>query len=324
MKSCSYNTHKIVGPFDAYRSSDYTEPPEIEYEIEPEFDYNQNEYLTEESVPNFAKAVFIDPYIKNSLKQEFLDEFLVPYLTDYSFRNKNKGKYIVFLNKKKYLIINNHDDLASVGDINDGKLCIHIGELPKIGNTFVSKVIINREEGDTLVKKADGGNLNIFKQNPYKITCGITHIPEVRTDHIAFDNNISCIVDTGADISYLFLFKYWKFDVSNFTNNIINGTTEYWSSRHYSTERIETSAANNIQCLVDLIVLHTPLYISINGLNPVPIMHLLVPIKRPICDTNFTYLIGQDILTQHTYIQSKFDGKVQLRIINQREENLLT
>jgi hypothetical protein len=188
-------------PFSNYRTENYVNAPKKTYKYEPIFNYRQFDFLTEETVPDFAKAVFIDRFIKNTLKQKFLDEFLVPYMTDNNFRRRNSGKYIVFLNKKRYLIIDNLDNIENVGDPDDGKLCIYIGNLPNVGNVFATKIIIPQTEGVSEVKKVDGGTLLIHKQHH-------THLRDMTPDYIAYDPNIKCIFDPGADVSSFFLEEF--------------------------------------------------------------------------------------------------------------------
>lgn len=62
------------------------------------------------------------------------------------------------------------------------------------------------------------------------------------------------------------------------------------------------------------------MYISIVGLNSVPIKIFSVPSEYPP-DRKFPmYLFGLDAITQYSSTISNFDDKIQLRITNQRYE----
>jgi hypothetical protein len=126
-------SNSSADPFAQYRSPNYIEPDPIVYVPEPEFNYLIKDFLTEDTVPGFAKAVFIDRFIPNTLKQEFLYNFVIQYITDNNFKTHNHGKYLVFFNKKRYIITDNISNVIHMGDKRDGKLCIHIGELPVFG-----------------------------------------------------------------------------------------------------------------------------------------------------------------------------------------------
>jgi hypothetical protein len=51
--------------------------------------------------------------------------------------------------------------------------------------------------------------LIFFKQNHYKISCGITHLPYVKQCSITFDDNAARLYDPGCDASGLLGFL-WK------------------------------------------------------------------------------------------------------------------
>jgi len=311
-------------PFAIYRDSNYRDPPKIIYTYEPYFEYKQ-QGLTDENVPNFAKAMFIDPFIKNHLKQKFIDTFLLKYVNDRQFRVKNKGKYIVIIDNSEYEIVNNEQESIALRNYQKGgKLNIYIGDLMKF-NGGVSKVVFDRSEGFSKLKTSDGTTIDIYKQNHYKLKCGITHLPTLQNNCVAFDNNIECVYDTGCDISFLFLLNLWNFNKFKFNEIARNGTTEYWNDNNFKKiERIEFNIADNNITFVNLIELDNPLYISINGLNPVPIYTLIVPIIEPENHKSMMFLIGLDIINQHTSIISKFNNKVELRITNQKEEMFLS
>lgn len=71
---------------------------------------------------------------------------------------------------------------------------------------------------------------------------------------------------------------------------------------------------------VRYVFLSKPLYISIGGLKPVPINHLAVPVELPENISNFMFLVGLDVINQHTSIISRFNGDVHLKIVKQRDE----
>ena len=75
-------------------------------------------------------------------------------------------------------------------------------------------------------------------------------------------------------------------------------------------------AAGGISLLTNFVYLSRPYYVSINGLNPVPLHLFTVPNNN----NDEMFLIGLDIINQHSSIISKFNGEVKLVIMNQKEE----
>jgi hypothetical protein len=94
-----------------------------------------------------------------------------------------------------------------------------------------------------------------------------------------------------------------------------NNTAKHWHECYLDTQRVVFNVA-------DIILLKYPLYITIEGLNPVPIMYFLVSTEPINKDPRYMYLIGLDVLNQHTWLYSQFDGKKLLKITNLREEIL--
>lgn len=298
----------------------YIPPPKKIYKYEPYFEYRK-QGLTDENVPDFAKVIFINPFIKNRLKQEFIDTFLLNYIKSKRFKDEYNGKYIVILNNLDYTIVNSIDESVALNDYQiGGKINIFIGELFTV-RAGVSTVILKREQGHQTFEKIDGEKISVHKQETYKVKCGITHNETIQYGSVAYNKDIECLYDIGCEISYLFLPELWDFELNKFKDNIRNGTTEYWNKNYFNnTHSIYLTIADNNKTVVNLIHLKNPLYITINGLNPVPVYYLLIPLLEPEEESNMLFLIGLDIINQHSSIISKFNGKVELRITNQKEE----
>lgn len=298
----------------------YVAPPKTIYKYEPYFEYRQKG-VTDENLPDFAYVFFTNRFIKNTLKQEFLDNFLIKYLTDKKFKARHDGKYIVVLNNTEYVIVNSIEDSDSLNNHQiGGKMNIYIGDLPRV-RAGVSTIVKDKKEGNCVFKTSNGENISVYKQQTYKLKCALTHKTVLEHGSMAYNKNIDCIYDTGCEISYLFLPELWDFENYKFKNNIRNGTTEYWNRNNFGrTSCVYIEGANGNIFSVNLIYLKNPLYISVEGLNPVPVYYLLVPIEEPDENTEFLFLIGLDIINQLSSTISMFNGKVQLRLTNQKEE----
>jgi hypothetical protein len=113
----------------------------------------------------------------------------------------------------------------------------------------------------------------------------------------------------------------WDFYGKHFNQNIENDTTEFWNDCIFDhVETVECGAAGNNSYFTPFIFLNEPLYVSIGGLNPIPINYLTIPLIQPENPSGMMLLIGLDVLNQYTSTISKFNGEVQLRITEQREE----
>lgn len=75
----------IVNSSFGFGPQHYANVESIKYDLEPIFDYLQFDYLNEQNVPSFAKGIFLDRFIPNSLKKEFVEEFLYYYI--YTIKN---------------------------------------------------------------------------------------------------------------------------------------------------------------------------------------------------------------------------------------------
>lgn len=136
-------------------------------------------------------------------------------------------------------------------------------------------------------------------------TCGIginKNLNEYRTYTKMFD--------TGCTSSPLFDDSIWDFDKVCF----INPTVELEYLNRIKPENIQTCNGISHERIV---YLKKPFYVSIEGLNPVEIYYFTVPLEKE----TLTSLIGMDIISQHTVLLSKFDGKYGIRITELKEEN---
>lgn len=147
--------------------------------------------------------------------------------------------------------------------------------------------------------------------------CGIS-LHQNSTNDMVMAYYSDVIYDSGNEITTLFRLDLWDFENECFFNN--NLLLQLWNSNIKNIRPILVNGANSTQSSVNLIIFKNPVYISINGLKPVPIFQLLVPVKTPTDDNISMFLLGMDVISQYTSIISKFNGIVQLRIVEQREE----
>jgi len=157
----------------------------------------------------------------------------------------------------------------------------------------------------------------------YKTICSISHYPKLYKNKMMFPDEITindekeykqCLLDIGCERSNIFTQYLWDFPNKKFRKDLKMGRK--WNMRIgavYSTET--TSAGENITEVVT-VFLKYPLYISVGGLEPVPIHSFNVPIEP----NDELYLIGNDILNKHTYMVSKFSEGIGMKIIKQRTE----
>lgn len=301
------------------------------YKLEPVFNYLEYDGLTEENVPDFAKAVFVDRFIPNSLKVAYIEEFLTHYIHNPQFKRENDGKYIVFSffdDELDFFIINSKDELLGRKDVGKVRDVIPIGPLREIYSAMIScrekKVSVESTKSKvTIPSQKLQRNISFIKSNHYRIKCGMTLSEKyIGNDdpNIRFDVNLHCIFDTGADATFLFLPQYWDFEKHNFVRNSGDPVIDQWHDNVLHVEPILNNVACGGKSHVDTIFFKNPLYVSINGLDPVPIYQMIVPLFPPKNVEEFLLLIGLDVINQYSSIISRFDGKVCLRIMNQKEE----
>lgn len=76
-----------------------------EYEYEPPFNY-LDYGLDESQIPDFFLPIFENLFFKLELKEQILNEIVIPFITDINFRQNYKGKWIAVKNNEKYYIVN--------------------------------------------------------------------------------------------------------------------------------------------------------------------------------------------------------------------------
>lgn len=160
----------------------------------------------------------------------------------------------------------------------------------------------------------------------YKVPCSISHLNylDVRgnnqilfSDLRVIDGKSSIkysVIDTGAEIFNLNVQYAWDFIKKEFKdiynkNNVLNRLI---GAKRYST--IRCAGTSTIEVIYVFLI--EPLFVSVGGLNPVPIYCFVVPIEP----NDELYLISLDVLDQLTMIKSNFKEGHGIILMNQRKE----
>lgn len=201
-------------------------PQIIVPEKEPAFNYEIHGYH-ESEVDDFIKNFLDHPYIPDEEKHIFFEEFVVKYLNDEEYANSLYGKYVLFLNKQYYCIVDYIGDSYNIGKPNDSKLLSqikkdtdqflihdkngnvhsveHICQCSsksistrndtynrKYSNLSVDKVMIPKTVLIDTVKMKDFNMMEYDKDieihKQYKIACAITHLDYIDPKHILFSD----------------------------------------------------------------------------------------------------------------------------------------
>ena len=286
-----------------------------EYNVEPYFDYDKIRYLRGHKIPHFALRLFEEPYIPNLEKKRFCDEFLREYLENEEYHKNVKGQFIAFLNNKFYGIVENEADFWNIGGNRATRTLIKIGKVQNIrGN------VCKREcKTNSFFKRMNDGKLKEFIQHEiYNVNYGISYMNKLDKYTYKFflpTGGKKIIWDTGCEITLLPFPELWDFKLKYFlkSDNLI---TETINNMKCYDEPITMNCAGGLNINMTIIYFKQPIYISVSGLNPVEIHKLVVPTSFQ----EYEFLIGLDIINQYTSIISKFDGKIELMVQNQREE----
>lgn len=117
-------------------------------------------------------------------------------------------------------------------------------------------------------------------------------------------------IESGCNVSGIIDDSIWDYRNNNFKD--IGVKTKFFLCR-----LAESIGTYNGLKFVYFVYLKESMYVSLDKLNFVPITLFTVSMNET--DKEMP-LVGLDILTKYTMIFSIFDGRYQLRIINQREE----
>lgn len=170
--------------------------PDYSQYYQPYFEYRQASHLTNESVPEFAKAIFEDPFILNSIKQNILDEVISPFILDKNFKDSVSGKILAIINNERYLIISSISDIENVLKKDETSLVVPIGPLLLL-NSHGQKIIVDHCKVNTEMRNEHGEYIaTICKDQHYKLKCGVSVYNAVDTN-MRIDNKINCIYDSG-------------------------------------------------------------------------------------------------------------------------------
>ena len=280
----------------------------------------ENYNLTKDDLPIFVLSLLDDPWIPLADKEEFLSQVAIPYLTDKKFRKENTNK-VIMIEKNRFIGISHKESMHNYGDPKIVKTTINIGELPTV-NCFGS-IIIPKNEREYVTEKG----ISKIKSEHYKVTVNFTHLKKIEKGNYC---SSEMIFDTGNEITICPSIKWWNFGIKDFdcpefdtfsndsNENILENSDILleWSSKIESKTKI-TMAQPSVSSDVLLVELNPPMYLSIDNLKPVKLTKFLVGISE---NDSLMPLLGLDIINQYTSTISNFNGNVELRIQNQREE----
>ena len=292
---------------EANRFIEESESDSEEYE---EFNYYQDEVLNPKTLPNFMDVIFTNPYIPSEQKQIFLEEFAIKYLKEKKFKNSVKGKYILFFNNIYTEIIDKKTDAFNYGTGRDSKITIKIGELER-NKQFMGKICESLKYKEDEIYTYEDTTIIYKKVSGSIIKCGMGD-----TNTIIDENRFKImdkLIDTGCDITPIFCKSLWDFKKSKFKLGMNIDHLENFFG--FVDQRLTETCNGDIY--VNMIYLKKPLYVTIKGLNPVPIYILSVPL---LSKGTLPNLIGLDVISQYTMMISNFNGIVEMRFTEQREE----
>ena len=275
---------------------------ETSSKIRQEFNYWDSLEISKEDLPRFMLPIFTSMSVSTSEKIRFLNIFCKPYLEFPKLRNELEGKYLYFLNNIFIDVIDSKDNMDYSNSF-DTRFVVKIGKLDNYNG--YCKTIINSRYKPILSRDKKELTGNVIKS--FNTKCYI--LPDLNNQ--TFNNFITRnkMLDIGCDISPIFDPEIWNFNNDSFQNSTLH------SLCFNSYEYIDMSTCNGLT-IEKFIILKQPLYISINGLKPVPIYYFTIP-NNP---NNIVNIIGMDILSQYTVIFGVFNGLYQCRIM-ETEDN---
>ena len=259
--------------------------PEITY---PAFIYE--EYgLDKEIIPLFMTLVLDNLYIPPKEKEFFLDGFGYRYIDDVEFRKKVDG-YVLVFEKNKYVTYTNKENVHNVGNPENKKLTVKIGEIEMLGAYYSCTQLTQNEN---LYRLKIGEILNYPNNNHYTVSVKMTHMNKLVKSKYSNDN---LYFDTGNQITTLPCPRYWNYELNEFDfpdypdissssskmdvsieeqikdNELFeeSNSIEYWKELFDSAELSYLGTVGSPTPIL-YIYFKSPLYISVNNLNSKPI-----------------------------------------------------
>jgi len=267
--------------------------------IRQEYNYWDRLNISKEQVPFFMVGIFQSIFISTDEKDNFINIFCLNYLNDVNFQNQFDGKYLFFLNNKLVSIIDTKEDM-DYSNPYDTRLVVKIGKLDVYngyGKTSLAPIYSPIMSINNLPVTG-----NVIKS--FNCQCFLS-INSSLNDVISATK----IIDSGADCSPLFDPSIWDIENNNFKN------LDFSAYFFNFSEQVLYMTCNG-PTVENFISLKNPLYVSLNGLKPVPIYYFNIPngvnMSVPI--------IGMNILSQYTIIFGDFHGVYQCKIIEKGEE----
>lgn len=260
-------------------------------------------------LPDFAKYLFLDKKIPEEDKDLFQEDFLLKYMDDLYFRETTEGQYIYLIREEKRGIYHYY----GVGDelIVDEKL----QDIPgaRILRIKVESKVTVYPFYTLRYQTTNDANVGFAYSR-----CGIVS----NNEH--FSESYNRLIDTGASYSTIPFMDRWNYDLREYSQENV-------SSSRYSLNVSELK--NNIRTqdiiplsglgnmLVLKIIWKIPILFSIDGLPPIRVSDMIVPLEK----IDDFYILGIDILRRHTLIMSSTNMKTDIKILpSERINNTLS
>lgn len=303
------------------------------------FNYDQ-ESLRGKFIPGFAKIILDHPYFSQEQKQKFVDLFLIEYLEDEEIQEALYGQYLIFNNRDFIAIL---EDLKELSELEKQgytgvKYTVPIGYVRMTGGTGGFSVSFDRPPPHEKLSNFHDGPRVIYEEGPYIVNVGIS----AERNPSSFDQFIEreMIYDTGAFKTIIPFPELYDADKQEFflPDNYPYLTEEninFYTKESYERERIVTldfinklndnrdhfeplqSHGVTSSADMDELCFKVPIKVTPGGLTAKELMSVAVPKENNILRM---LLLGRDLINQYTNIISRFNGKIQLRITEQRDE----
>ena len=320
----------------------------------PPFNYSIYDWFKKEGLPDFMLILLDHPYMLDEQKHIVVNDFYFKYFNNYEFAKSVQGGNLVFVNKIYVGIYFSDYEIMKLANYEIPKYSIPIFDV----NINGSYITVNIEEKDDTIytsynnhkpkfigvktiiveRTSQNEKINItdrtkrihvnrdknFKmENEYFVDCSITHNPEYEkyTVYPPFNENDEklpkkLLYDLGCTTTSLFTPQMWDFE-NNWITSKYPRISKHWKKIIGSIKPVKIALAVGSGTIVNQIYLTKPLYVRIGNLDHVSVNTFFIPLDE---DENELFLLGLDVINQHSSIISRFDGKVKLVIMNQKDE----
>lgn len=260
--------------------------------------------ITYEELPSFARIIFSNKLFKHSDKIKIKD-FLIDYMNNVNdYQHEFEGNYIVFINRKLDGIYssNRFEKTNSKFDFDIGK-----DEIITVKITKNQEFCQLNNLGQTTIK----GKTN--DENSYK--CFSTNCSIKYNNEEIFQKYI---IDTGAYKTVIPHLHKWNYKTLKYDNKNLGrrSTASMLNENIVCSDIVETKCVGNIVNFYN-VIFKKSVDFSINGLHPVKIPSMIVPVEK----TNVCQLLGIDIICKHTMIISSTNNAVDIKFYSNESIN---